>query len=73
MSKKRITFEKALERLEKLTVELERGDLSLEESLERFKEGIELTRYCRKLLSEAEYRLEMVLQDGQVTEFNIDE
>lgn len=73
MPAKKMTFEEALERLEKLITGLEKGDLSLEESLERFREGMELTRHCRKLLSEAEYRIEMILQDGQTSEFKMNE
>lgn len=69
----KMTFEEALERLEKLIGSLEKGDLSLEQSLEKFKEGMELTRHCRKLLAEAEYRIEMILQDGEASEFKLNE
>ena len=60
MAKK--TFESALARLEKITEELEQGDLSLEASLKKFDEGIQLTEFCNKKLSEARTRVEILLQ-----------
>lgn len=66
-----ITFEKALDRLEGLIAELEKGELSLEDSLKKFKEGTDLTRHCRKLLVEAEYRVEKILQDGETGDFEL--
>ncbi|MEW5922045.1 MAG: exodeoxyribonuclease VII small subunit [Bacillota bacterium] len=69
MPAKKLTFEEALERLEKIIADLEKGGLSLEESLDKFREGMELTRHCRKLLADAEYRIEMILQDGETSEF----
>jgi len=47
-------FEKALEELESLVEQLESGDLSLDQSLEQFKRGVELTRHCQGVLDEAQ-------------------
>lgn len=60
MAKK--TFESALSRLEQITEELERGDLSLEDSLKKFDEGIQLTEFCNAKLTEARARVEILLE-----------
>lgn len=60
MAKK--TFESALARLEKITEELEDGDLSLEASLKIFDEGIQLTEFCNAKLSEARTKVEILLE-----------
>ncbi len=46
----RKTFESALTRLEKITQELEEGEISLENSLKKFNEGIQLATYCTEQL-----------------------
>lgn len=46
-------FENTLAELEKLVLNLEEGDLSLDESLSGFKHGIELTRQCQSVLDSA--------------------
>ena len=56
-------FEAALARLEEIVQELEKGDLSLEQSLRRFEEGIKLSRICNKRLDEAERKVEILLKD----------
>lgn len=53
-------FEKTLAELEQLVTNLEQGDLSLNESLEDFKRGIELTRQCQTALDEAEQTVEVL-------------
>lgn len=65
----KMTFEEALKRLEGLIEKMEGGELSLNESLENFQEGMELARHCRQILTEAEYRVEILLQNGELTEF----
>ena len=56
------SFEAALEQLEKIVKELENGDLPLEKSLELFEKGMELSESCRKQLSAAETRVEILLK-----------
>ena len=56
-----IKFEEALERLENIVNVLETGDLSLEESLEAFEEGIRLSKVCSRWLNEAELRVEKLI------------
>lgn len=68
-----IKFEDALSKLEGIVEELERGELSLEESLSAFEEGIRLSRICSKQLDEAERKIEILIkgEDGQlqITDF----
>ncbi|MCP3890910.1 MAG: exodeoxyribonuclease VII small subunit [Desulfobulbaceae bacterium] len=65
MAKK--TFEAALTKLEKITDELEAGELSLENSLKKFDEGIQLATYCTEQLTEAKAKVEMLLEkDGKL-------
>ncbi len=55
-------FEAALAELEKLIEKMESGEQSLEEALQSFQRGIELTRVCQQGLKEAEQRVEQLLQ-----------
>lgn len=71
--KKAVDFEKALSELETLVSTMEKGDMSLEESLKAFETGIKLTRDCQTRLSEAEQKVEMLIeQQGelQLTDFD---
>jgi exodeoxyribonuclease VII small subunit len=61
-----IKFEDALSRLEMIVNDLEKGGLTLEESLKEFEEGIKLSDYCVKKLEEVEKKIE-VLSNGEVT------
>ncbi len=65
MAKKttQIPFEKSLQELEQLVEHLEKGDIPLEDSLECFERGIQLTRACQKALQEAEQKVEILLQN----------
>jgi len=56
-------FEKTLAELEKLVVNLEEGDLSLDESLSGFKQGIELTRQCQTVLDNAQQTVEQLINN----------
>jgi len=56
----KFNFEQALERLQMKVKNLESGNLSLEQSLKEFEEGIELSQKCQKFLSEAEQRVQVL-------------
>ncbi|MEE9488166.1 MAG: exodeoxyribonuclease VII small subunit [Candidatus Brocadiales bacterium] len=56
-------FEKALERLEEVVEELEKGELSLDESLAKYENGIKMYRICLGLLEGAEKRLKVFAKD----------
>jgi exodeoxyribonuclease VII small subunit len=51
-------FESALEQLEALVARLEKGELSLEESLKQYETGVALTRRCQEILDKAQQRVE---------------
>lgn len=55
-----MTFEETLEKLNKTVSELESGNLTLEESLEKFKEGVALSSECKKRLEEAKLTVKTV-------------
>jgi len=61
MAKKR--FEEALQELENIVQRLEDGNLSLDESLALFEEGIKLSRLCAQRLDEAEKKIELLMKD----------
>ena len=58
-------FEDALTRLEEIVRNLESGDLTLEESLENFEEGMKLTKLCNDRLDSAQKKIETLLKDHQ--------
>ncbi len=64
-----LSFEEALQRLENLVEKMEKEELPLEESLRCFQEGTELTRHCRKLLSEADSKVKVILEEGALADF----
>jgi exodeoxyribonuclease VII small subunit len=59
-------FETALAELETVVKSLEQGDLPLERSLELFERGVELTRFCHGRLEEAERRIELLTERGEL-------
>ena len=59
-------FEEMLEKLENIVHRMEEGNITLEESLAAFEEGIKLSRMCAKKLDEAQRKVEILLeQDGE--------
>ena len=61
-------FEDSLKGLEEIVEQLEQGDISLEESLKSFEQGVNLTRVCQKALQEAEQKVQILLEkNGQQT------
>ncbi len=67
-ARKSFDFEQALAELEGLVNRLEQADLSLEESLQTFERGIELTRRCQQALTAAEQRVEQLVEKNGRTE-----
>lgn len=68
-SDENLTFEQGFEKLQQVVKQLESGELSLEDSLKAFEQGIRLTRLCQGRLSAAEQRIEVLTQvqpDGSV-------
>lgn len=72
--KKAVDFEQSLNALEALVNKMEQGDLTLEQSLEAFSTGIQLTRECQTRLAEAEQQVTLLQeQQGQIqlSEFDV--
>lgn len=74
-NKSSFKYEEAISRLDEITQKLEKGELTLEESLTLFEEGIKLTKICSKILDEAEGKIEILIQDidGDITIEDFDE
>lgn len=62
--KKSVDFEQKLNQLETLVNDMEKGTLTLEESLKAFEQGVKLTRECQQALKEAELRVDMLTREG---------
>ena len=59
-------FESALAELESIVTKLEQGDLPLEQSLGLFERGVQLSRFCHGKLEDAERRIEILTERGEV-------
>lgn len=68
-------FEEALKKLEKIVDDLEGGNLALDDSLEKYEEGIKLSKMCAKKLEVAKKKVEILLksEDGSVSLAPFDE
>ena len=74
--KKEESFESKMQELERIVSELEKGDLSLEDSLNKFETGIKISKDCNKILEDAEKRITIILEnDGELKEedFSVEE
>lgn len=75
-AKKALDLEKALADLEGLVEELESGDLPLEKAMQKFEQGIKLTRNCQAALKEAEQKVEILLKSAgseELEDFDVDD
>ena len=70
-----IPFEKALERLEKIVQDLEAGNVTLDEALKKYEEGVKLFRACQEKLVQAEKKIEILAKgkDGSLKRENFSE
>ena len=59
---KATSFEKSVQGLDSIVEKMESGELNLEQSLELFERGVKLTRECRKILDDAEKKIEILLE-----------
>ncbi|MEM7402113.1 MAG: exodeoxyribonuclease VII small subunit [Pseudomonadota bacterium] len=62
---KTINFEKSLNQLETLVDKLEKGDISLEDSLKTFEQGVKLTRECQQALQNAEQKISLLSKENK--------
>ncbi len=65
---KNINFEKSIADLESIVSNLEKGELTLDESLKQFEKGIGLARQCQSILTQAEQKIEMLTQSDDKTD-----
>ena len=72
--KKNINFEEAMQSLEDIVKKLEGGQLSLDDSLKAFEEGIALIKVCNSRLDTAEERVRVLIEgkDGAITDAPFD-
>ncbi len=61
------TFEESIKELEGIVEKLEKGDASLDASLDLFEQGIKLSKSCQKMLESAEKRVSVLLKDDSGT------
>lgn len=72
--KENITFEEAMEQLEKIVEVLEQGDVPLEEAISKYKEGMELAKICNEKLKNVEEQLtEILKENGETERFSMNE
>ena len=67
-----INFEKTFLELEELVNQMEKGDLSLEESLKCFERGMNLTKDCQQALQQAEQKVKILLEKNSLENFKSD-
>jgi len=60
-------FESSIKKLEAIVEKLEEGDLNLDTSLKSFEEGVALVKECQKIISEAELKVNKLLDSGELT------
>lgn len=76
MAKQSFHFEQSLAELEALVEKMESGEMSLEESLKAFEQGIKYTRDCQQALDKAQQKVQLLIQKNGVTEaqpFQVDD
>ena len=65
-----VNFETSLKKLEKIIEKLEDGEISLEDSVKSFEEGIGLVKECQKQLSQAELKVKKLLDNGHAVDLD---
>lgn len=64
-NEKKQTFEEALAELETIVEKVEQGEIGLEESIEKYAQGMKLITHCRDILDQAEKRIETIHKKAQ--------
>ena len=62
---KKINFEDSMKKLEDISKELERDDLTLDESMKKFEEGMALSKACKEMLDEAEKKITILINNEE--------
>ena len=58
--KEKLTFEQALARLEQIVTAIEEGQVPLEQSIDKYADGVELVKQCRQILDRAEKKIQLL-------------
>lgn len=58
-------FEEMMQDLEKISQDLENGDLTLNESMDKFEEGMKLSKKCSEILENAEKKITILIKNGE--------
>ena len=67
------TFEESMKKLESIVNELENGNLNLDESVEKFEEGMKIAKQCNTILEDSEKKITILLEkDGELKEENFE-
>jgi exodeoxyribonuclease VII small subunit len=69
---KPVQFEQSIQALEQVVSALEKGDISLDEALKQFEKGIGLTRTCQTLLTDAEQKINQLINQNSSEEHSKD-
>lgn len=69
----KMTFEQAMTRIEEIVKLLEDNQTSLDQSVELFQEGIQLSKYCNDKLTKVEDKVSKILINGELVDFKIEE
>ena len=65
-------FEEMMKKLEEISKELEVGNLSLDESVKKFEEGMKISKKCSEVLNQAEKRISILVEkDNNITAKNL--
>ena len=66
----KLNFEEAIRELEEIVLQLEKGELNLDDSMKKFEEGVSLSKRCSKYLEEAERKISILLkrENGTIAE-----
>jgi exodeoxyribonuclease VII small subunit len=59
----KMTFEQAIKELTGIVGKIEQGDIALQDSLQQYEKGMAMIKHCRKILQEAEKRIEKIAED----------
>lgn len=70
---KNITFEEAVGRLSEITKALENDKLPLDDAIEIYKEGVELSAFCKSKLDNAKMQISILDENGEVKDFEENE
>lgn len=72
MANKKMDFEESIKQLDVIANELEKDDLTLDEAVEKFEQGIRISKSCKKMLDDAEKKITVLLGETE-QEFKLDE